>query len=228
MIGPRLRLVAVGAVAALLLPGLVVAGSGTLAPPPTGSWVAFEAWYERVGAATGMVVMLRLIAMVGCAWLLLAATLQMVASRLRRQGLRRLADAVSPRVLRRIGHGVASLSVTAGLAVPSVVGLPRNDPPGTAVMQVVDEPDMPTTTTAPPPPALAPRATIDDEVVVRAGQSFWSLAVDVLTDVRGPEPDDREVTEYWQRLIDANRGRLVDPANPDLIFPTQTFTLPAP
>jgi len=39
-------------------------------------------------------------------------------------------------------------------------------------------------------------------------------------------PTDAEVEPYWRRLIDLNRSRLVDPGNPDLIFPTQVFDLP--
>ena len=32
---------------------------------------------------------------------------------------------------------------------------------------------------------------------------------------------------YWRRLIEANRGRLVDPDDPDLVLPGQRFVLPA-
>jgi nucleoid-associated protein YgaU len=36
------------------------------------------------------------------------------------------------------------------------------------------------------------------------------------------------VAPYWTGLVEANRDVLVDPANPDLIHPGQTFRLPAP
>lgn len=236
MTGLRLRMAAVLALAALTLAGLVAAGSGALAAPPTGSWATAVAWYEQVGAERAAVVVLRLLAMVGVAWLLVGATLQLVASVSLRQEVQRVADALSPAMLRRVAHGVASLSVTAGLGVPSVAAMPADDPPGTAVMQVLEEAAEPTTTIPPTPPATAPaaipvpapaRAAVEEEVVVEAGDSFWSLAADVIAEARGAVPGDREVVEYWQRLIAANRARLVDPANPDLLFPGQTLTLPA-
>jgi nucleoid-associated protein YgaU len=34
------------------------------------------------------------------------------------------------------------------------------------------------------------------------------------------------VGRYWRRLIDANRDRLVDPGNPDLLLPGQELVLP--
>lgn len=259
--GLRLRMTAIAALAAVTLVGLEAAGSGTLATPPVASWHSAEAWYERVGAGSAAVVGLRLLAMLGVAWLLLGATLQLVASLSLRHGMQWLADAVSPLALRRLAQGVAGLSVTAGLAVPALPSRLVEDPPGTAVMQVLEDDAEPTTsstaptvptststtstpTTAAPAPAPAPAPAttapaavpvpvvvapmVDDEVSVEVGDSFWSLAVDALVDVRGSQPSDGEVVEYWQRLIEANRGRLVDPANPDLLFPGQTLLLPAP
>ena len=35
-----------------------------------------------------------------------------------------------------------------------------------------------------------------------------------------------DVADYWMTLIEANRRRLHDPANPDLLFPGQTLDLP--
>ena len=90
------------------------------------------------------------------------------------------------------------------------------------------------TTTAPPPaaraavPVSAPARAPEDQVVVEAGDSFWSLALEVVTEARREAPDEREVADYWERLIAANLTRLVDAANPDLLFPGQTLLLPAP
>ena len=115
--------------------------------------------------------------------------------------------------------------------------VPREDPPGVAVMEVLDDGTTTTTTTtaptttttAPPtPPPPAPAAVVPpvDEVVVAPGDSFWSLAVEVVADGRTDRPADREVVGYWQRLMDANRLVLADADNPDLLFPGQTLTLP--
>ena len=67
--------------------------------------------------------------------------------------------------------------------------------------------------------------TQDAKVVVEVGDSFWSIAVGVLTERAAAPPEDRDVVEYWRRLIDANRSRLIDPANPDLIVPGQAVVL---
>ncbi len=60
---------------------------------------------------------------------------------------------------------------------------------------------------------------------VEAGDSFWSIAHDHLSDMLGT-PEASTVTSYWWSLIDANRAVLVDPTNPDLIYPGQVFSLP--
>lgn len=79
-------------------------------------------------------------------------------------------------------------------------------------------------------PASAPDAQIRDDTswAVEPGDSFWSIAEDVVTPPGGPVPSDRDIGRYWRRLVDANRSRLVDPANPDLLLPGQRLTLPRP
>ena len=52
------------------------------------------------------------------------------------------------------------------------------------------------------------------------------LAEATLAQVWGRRPTDAEVAPYWRTVVEANRRRLVDPANPDLIRPGQVFTLP--
>ena len=139
----RLRMGAVAALAALTLGALGRAGSGVLAAPSTATWGAVASWYDQVGAATATLALVRLVAMAGVAWLAVGATLQLLASLSLSRSLAGLADALSPLVLRRLAHGAASLSVTAGLSLPAAVAVgavPAGDPPGTAVMEVLDEP----------------------------------------------------------------------------------------
>ena len=62
--------------------------------------------------------------------------------------------------------------------------------------------------------------------MVGVGDSFWSLAVEAVAERHGRPPADREVVGYWRRLVAANRAVLVDPANPDLLYPGQKLTLP--
>jgi nucleoid-associated protein YgaU len=76
---------------------------------------------------------------------------------------------------------------------------------------------------APPPPAIDPTAW-----VVEQADSFWSIAAEVTAAPDGSPADERTVTRYWHALIEANRSRLPDPANPDLLVPGQRLTVPPP
>ncbi len=75
-----------------------------------------------------------------------------------------------------------------------------------------------------------PQSTLRDSGatrIVRAGESFWSIAEDeVLT--RVDEATDADIAGYWRRLIEINRARLPDPANPDLLWVGTTLTLLPP
>jgi hypothetical protein len=250
----RARLVVVVLVTAAALVALLAAGPGHLPSLPLRPWSEVEAWYETAGPVPIAMQLVRGLAVAGALWLLCAALLQLVASVRLGRSLGRMADAISPRLLRQAAH----LSIAAGLAVPPSAGMPPSDPPGTAVMQVleagaddasttttitvastlppttapttsttrpVDPPGPPRPPTPPPPVAADPDG---DVIVVRAGDSFWSIATEVLAEVRGREVTDREVHEYWRRLIDANRARLVEPGNPDLLLPDQRLVPPRP
>jgi nucleoid-associated protein YgaU len=91
---------------------------------------------------------------------------------------------------------------------PPATGVP------TATMSVLPEGEAPVP--APVPPA---------EWTVEPGDSFWSIAEEVVADELGRRPSDAEVAAYWRLLIETNRDRLVT-ADPDLIHPGQVFTLP--
>jgi hypothetical protein len=75
-------------------------------------------------------------------------------------------------------------------------------------------------TTAPPPPPAA------DTWTIAPGDHLWEVAHDVLAESWGRAVTDREVAAYWEHLIAENRGVLVDPQNPDLVYAGQVFTLP--
>lgn len=140
-----------------------------LGTPPVRSWVDASRWYELVGPAVAVVAVVRVAAIVVALWLLVAAALQLVATVLPRPSVRLLADLIAPRSLQRLVHGLAGLSLTAGLAVPApgagILGEPRGgvavlrlieDPPpgaGTATMRVVADPSM---SVAPAAPAATP------------------------------------------------------------------------
>jgi nucleoid-associated protein YgaU len=72
------------------------------------------------------------------------------------------------------------------------------------------------------PPASAAGGDEHEVWVVGAGDSFWSIAEDVV----GAGGD--HVRAYWEQLIAANADRLAVPGQPDLLFPGQRLTLPPP
>ncbi len=95
------------------------------------------------------------------------------------------------------------------------------DDDGSATLRVDDGADDGTTDdTAGAAPAPAP------EWVAAPGDHLWHIAEAVLADAWSRPPTDAEVAPYWRSLVEANRDRLVDPDDPDLILPGQTFRLP--
>lgn len=220
----------------------------SLGTPPVRSWDAASRWYELVGPAVAVIAVVR-VATVGVAlWLLMAATLQLLATVLPRPSVRLLADLIAPRSLQRVVHGLAGLSLTAGLTVAApgagILGQPdegvavvrlvddRAPGAGTATMRLIPDPSLPSAAAATPVPlgtaAASPEVTAPDVVVVTSGDSLWSIAEDALLDAGGGVPTDAAVMRYWRQLIEANRSGLVEPTNPDLIYAGQIVTLPTP
>jgi hypothetical protein len=226
----------------------VVFAALPIARPTRLTWAAVDRWYLDVGPALAAMSLLRLAAQVATGWIVLASTLQLVAAGGGRPHLATLADRVAPRFLRSVACGAASLSLSAGLA-PTASPIGGGPPPGTAVMVPLDavvttttstststttaddavRPTTTTTTVAPRPDAVPapvtpgpadppPHAPRPDEVLVRPGDSFWSIAED--------HADRTDVAAYWRDLIAANRDRLVDRSNPDLLYPAQVLRLP--
>jgi hypothetical protein len=103
--------------------------------------------------------------------------------------------------------------------------------PHAAVMARLPAEDAPPARRAPPAPAApvaadpAHRTAPPSAWTVEAGDSFWSIAAEAVAPA-GTEPNDRQVMAYWRRLVEANRGRLIDPGNPDLLVPGQELVLP--
>lgn len=63
---------------------------------------------------------------------------------------------------------------------------------------------------------------------VRPGDHFWAVAEDVLARAWGRPPTGAELAPYWRSVVEANRARLRDPRNPDLLFPGQVLAVPPP
>ncbi len=98
--------------------------------------------------------------------------------------------------------------------------------------QVPIEAERPAPPITPPAQALAPAETpaASDAVewTVAPGEHFWTAAEQILTESWQRAPTDDEVTPYWETLIEANRDRLADPGNPDLVLPGQVMRVPTP
>jgi len=106
--------------------------------------------------------------------------------------------------------------------------LPPYDPDLIFPGQTFDLPAIPAAPTAVPADQTQ---SVDDttqtNVVVESGDDFWSIAEEALEEAWGRPPTSTEISSYWRQVIDANRYRLLPPYDPDLIFPGQTFELPA-
>lgn len=63
---------------------------------------------------------------------------------------------------------------------------------------------------------------------VQSGDHLWHIAATVMGEHLDRRAADDEVTPYWTRLIEANRDRLPDPDNPDLVLPGLVLTVPSP
>jgi hypothetical protein len=59
---------------------------------------------------------------------------------------------------------------------------------------------------------------------VAEGETLWTIARDKLAEASG-EPTEAAVTEYWAKVVEANRHGLRS-GDPDLIYPGEEITLP--
>ena len=118
-------------------------------------------------------------------------------------------------------------STTTSTTIPPAVVRPPPTAPTTPPTWA-PSPRPPTTVTTPPRrPQPAPTVPAGAPTWrVARGQCFWTIAESVISAHLGRPVSDREIVPYWRALIAANRTRLRDPANPDLVFPGQVFVLP--
>ena len=222
------------ATAALWLAGAEV---GT---PSVTSWDAAARWHAEVGSAVALAAVLRLAACALGSWLTVVGSLHVLAMTTQSAWARLAAIRIAPRSLQRLTHGLAGLSLSAGqTAIAPSAGTPHAAPPAvtivrpaddvppglsTAEMHLVDaprdgEPAAAATISTPTPVDIEPIA------VVEPGDSLWSIAAGEVRDRTG-KTDDATITRYWDEVVRANRAVLVDPANPDLIYPGQRIALP--
>lgn len=78
-------------------------------------------------------------------------------------------------------------------------------------------PSSPSTSSSPSTPATW---------TIRRGEHLWSVAEQVTSGALARDATDAEVEPYWRTLIAANRDRLIDRDNPDLVHAGQELVLP--
>ena len=226
---------------ATALAALHALGDGPLAAPPT---TDIGRWFAERHAPTAVFALLRL-ALVGTGWYLFAATLLATALRLvRADAAARAVEARTPAPVRRLVRAAAGLTLAASVVAVSAAAASDGDEPvtmrrlpetgttanlGTPVggdaagpvtmTRLRDEPAPPT----PPPPATATATW-----TVAPGDHLWSIARRSLEAAWHRAPTDEEIDPYWRLLIEQNRARIPDPANPDLIHPALELVLPTP
>jgi hypothetical protein len=112
--------------------------------------------------------------------------------------------------------------------VPPATLSPSTGTPGTPTTTILPasaalpEPAPPPATIPLPQPSVATAHTW----TIAPGEHLWAVATETLTDSWHRAPTDSEVVPYWHALIETNRGRLIDSANPDYVLAGQTFVLP--
>lgn len=196
-----------------------------------------------------LVVILRVALLAALVYLLFAGLLTLLAALPLFAFVRSFAHAITPSYITRMVQLGLALSL-ATATFPSHAAQAANDEPPTLVNLgplPQPSPQVPSTTITAPsttsPPSATPLTATPSATTlphrseskalprppthwhtVQRGESFWSIAENHVATVETASAS--EVSGYWNRLIEANRHELVDPHNPDLIFPGQIFRLP--
>jgi hypothetical protein len=219
--------IVLGAAVAVLL----ASGSVLSVPPRRG----FGGWVDEVGAVEAAVSLARLAALVAVLVLLVlwaatsaaeaAGALQVAASidRLLPPMLRRVLGGVAGvgvagSVLVAVGSGPSASAADGRRPVPAVATMAQVD---VAVLRVEEVEEAEATMEVVEEPTAAHRV---EEWVVVPGDSFWSIAEEVVAERLGRPGSEAEVAAYWGRLVEANRPHLAT-GDPDLIYPGQRFEL---
>ena len=181
---------------------------------------------DEAEAVAAVVTGLRWVAIGLGAYLVAGVVAGAAVHRLRWRRLAQVVDALSLPVVRRavralLGVGVLGGSLLASPPAPAGASVP-------VMRRLDDHAPVPPPPPAPPAPAPATDAPPSPagEWTVRPGDHFWRIAEEVLARQRQHPPTDAETDPYWRRLVAANRDRLADRDNPDLLFPGQVLVVP--
>lgn len=216
---------------------LRLAATGDLAAPPLGSLDDLTGWADAREPVATSVAIVRLVAEAAVWYVLALSALHAASSAVRLAGGHRLADALALPGARRLvqaglGFGLAAASSVGGrdeVSAPDAVTMAPAKAP--LVTQTRVDERRGTATMRPHladqvAPGVAQMAPVPTTWTVAAGDSFWSIAEELLADAWQRPPSDAEIDPFWRALVERNRGRLADPADPDLIHPGQVFEVP--
>lgn len=220
-----------------VIAALHAAGRGPLAAPPLDGRA--RSWLDERDAAQAAFAVVRLMAL-GLAWYLLATTTAGVLARVARAGrLVSFADALSVPAVRRLVEGAVGISLAAAAltATGELTGTGHGPRPAAAeapapedaVMRRLPDEDRDDVVMRRLPDGQAPTTgAVPREWTMEPGDHLWAVAEAVLSRAWQRSPSDAEITPYWLHLIEANRDRLADRENPDLVFPGQVMVVPPP
>lgn len=247
----RLRLLTWMAFLAALLMVLTQLDSGALAGPSLNEPSSWWTWLSHGDSTAHVMALLRLAVFGWCGYLAAVALAQLVGS-FRGMGLvRGAADRMTSATARRILKG----TIVVALAAPAPAGASTAARPPvmvlvtpTTTIATTTSTTSTTTSTAAPPANAAPAAhahgpqpsptqpspqtptpiapSPGQPWKVEAGDHLWSISERALSAHRGRDVSDIEIAPYWRDVIEANTSLLVDPDNPDLLYPGQVLTLP--
>ena len=196
----------------------MAAGHGSLTGPDLRRPSSWSAWASQRAPAEAAIAVLRLSVVVLALYLLVATAVAVVTQVGDTAG-----DIIALPFVRGIVQGVLGVGI-AGAALAGAVAHPVAPRPPTGADVALVQQDDPVPTPSPVPAGHVevriPDAPVTRTWTVAPGESFWSIAERTVA-------DGADVARYWRTLVDANRERLADPGNPDLLFPGQVLSLPS-
>ena len=233
----------VGALAGVLAAAVALGSSPAFAVPTSARPGELATWAAGRSPVEAAFALLRVVVMGLAAYLLVGTAVVVVAHVLRAGRPLAVVDVVTLRWTRHVVElalGASLVTVpltpthagaadrwatTAGEVAPEASDGYGAGPADAPVAGPASQHGPPTMQRLDPPEQVAAASS---EVVVGAGDHLWSVAERALAAAWGRAPADEEVAPFWEQVVEVNRARLADPANPDLLFVGQVVAVPAP
>ena len=131
----------------------------------------------------------------------------------------------APPTMRRVGPTTTAPSTTSATTTSTTTTTTTAAPRELVVSPIAAKTRPVVEAPAPASPA-ASSPTAPATWTIRRGEHLWSIAEHVTAAALARDATDAEVEPYWRALIAANRDRLIDRDNPDLVHAGQELVLP--